>query len=213
MRDGPRERGDRRNEEWVAHGVPPEEMDRLVREQARGRFAICAIVGAGESDAEVRGGFKSLGYRLAATEELMRHPLRRIPKPVAPADVQRVTTPALAERLARAARRRQILPEHLVPDAEVPLRAYVALSDGEIVGWVRSVVVGSSTWCSNMLVTPPFRRRGIGRALVSAALRDDRAAGARQSVLLASHVGAKLYPVLGYITIGTLLLFSPGKRR
>ena len=107
-----------------------------MREQAHGRFAICAIVGAGQCKKALRDGFKSLGNRLVATEELMIHPLRRIPRIVAPVDVQRVTTPTLAEQLAQTARQRQILPEHLGADAAPPLRAYVALSDDQIVGWV-----------------------------------------------------------------------------
>ena len=63
-----------------------------------------------------------------------------------------------------------------------------------------------------MYVVPSFRRRGIGRALLCRMLRDDRDGGAKMAVLLASHTGAKLYPVVGYEQIGTLLLFTPSKR-
>jgi hypothetical protein len=44
-------------------------------------------------------------------------------------------------------------------------------------------------------------------------LRDDRAAGANVNVLLSSHTGALLYPVVGYEHIATLLLFAPRKQR
>ena len=100
--------------------------------------------------------------------------------------------------------------EHLVEDP--PMRTYVAMVDHEIVGWVGSVVVGDATWCSNMLVLPAFRRRGIARAMLCRMLRDDRAAGAKTAVLLATHTGAKLYPVVGYKQIGTLHVFTPKKR-
>ena len=40
-------------------------------------------------------------------------------------------------------------------------------------------------------------------------LQEDRAHGAKQAVLLASHAGAKLYPLLGYEQIATLLIFTP----
>jgi predicted acetyltransferase len=63
-----------------------------------------------------------------------------------------------------------------------------------------------------MYVSPPFRRRGIARSLLCQMLHDDRAGGAQTAVLLASHTGAKLYPVVGYEQIGTLLLFTPKKR-
>lgn len=47
--------------------------------------------------------------------------------------------------------------------------------------------------------------------LLNQMLQDDAAYGARQAVLLASHTGAKLYPVVGYEQIGTLLLYAPEK--
>jgi predicted acetyltransferase len=103
-----------------------------------------------------------------------------------------------------------LLPEHLTPDA--PLRQYVALVDDELVGWVASIVVDAGAWCSNMFVRPEFRRRGIARAMLCRMLADDRRSGAQQAVLLASHAGAKLYPVVGYEQIGELLLFTPKVR-
>ncbi len=101
------------------------------------------------------------------------------------------------------------LAEPLENDA--PFRQYVALDGQEIVGRVRSVDAVEATWCADMYVNAPYRRRGIGRALLCRMLRDDRARGAKCSVLTASHVGALLYPRMGYERIGTLLLFAPRK--
>ena len=210
MRDAPRKRGAYRNEEWVAHGVAPVEIDRIVRENTRGRFAICAICGVDESQEVLRTEFKALGYRLGTTEPLMIHDLSDLPRFDSPAQVERVTTPELATRLARATRSRPMRTEFLAPDS--PLRQYVALINNEIVGWVSSIAVPKATWCSNMYVSPPFRRRGIARAILCQMLRDDRHSGAQMAVLLASHAGAKLYPAVGYRQIGTLLLFTPYKR-
>lgn len=209
MRDAPRKRGDYRCEEWVAYGASPEETDRIARERTRGRFAVCAILGQDEPDIELRASYKRLGYRLGVTEPLMVHPLQEIPEFTAPATVLRVQTPELAERLAKEARSRQVLPRHLGSDTE--LRQYVAEVNGELVGWVRSIVTGSATWCSNMFVKPEFRRRGIARAMLSRMLCDDRDCGAQTAVLLASHTGALLYPVVGYRQIGTLYLYTPRK--
>lgn len=213
VRDAPRASGDYRNEEWIAHGVPPADVDRLARAHARGRFAICAIRAMDEPDEPLRDDYKALGYRLGTTEPLMVHHLQRIPRPAAPVRIERVTTQAMADRLARAARTRQVLPEHLADGSR--LRQYVALDDrNRPVGWVRSIDAGKgATWCSNMFVRPRSRRRGIGRAMLARMLRDDRAAGAKAAVLLASHVGAKLYGAVGYEQIGTLLLFTPAKKR
>ena len=158
----------------------------------------------------MRAGFKALDYRLIGSEPFMIHRLRRIPRVAAPATIRRVRTPNLAARLAKAARSRQIRPEHLGDGA--PQRQYVALIDGAIVGWVGSIAVEDATWCQNMFVQREFRRRGIARAMLCRLLRDDRAAGAKLAVLLASHTGAKLYHTVGYRQIGTLLLFSPRKR-
>jgi GNAT superfamily N-acetyltransferase len=210
MRDAPRKRGDYRSEEWVAYGMAPEDVNRTAREQTRGRFAVCLICSLNEPHAPQTDRYKALGYRLASTEPLMVHSLAQIPRFDSPARVERVLTTDLAQRLAKAAGSRQILPEHL--SAHARLRQYVAWLDGELVGWVRSIVAGDATWCSNMYVRPEFRRRGIARAMLSQMLHDDRAGGAQSAVLLASHTGAKLYPVVGYEQIGTLFLFTPKKR-
>lgn len=207
VRDAPRTRGEYRTEQWIAYGVPPAEVDNLARKNARGRYAVCAMRALDEPLAPLRGGYKDLGYRLGTTEPLMVHPLHEIPEVDAPLEIQRVTLREVADRLNKAARARQILPRHL--DGDETLRQYVALAEGEPVAWVRSITVGDSTWCSNMYVKPEFRRRGIARALLSRMLRDDRDAGARTAVLLATHSGALLYPALGYEMIGTLLLFTP----
>jgi GNAT superfamily N-acetyltransferase len=211
MRDGPRKRAaDYRREEWIAHGVEPAEVDRIARRGTRGRYAICDIRTLAEPDAPLRTGYKALGYRLGTTEPLFVHRLRRIPRLAEPCPVRRVTTPDLAERLAKAAGSRQVLPEHLKVTA--PLRQYVAL-DGDLpIGWVKSIVVGDATWVSTMHVQPDYRRRGIGASLLARMLRDDRAAGATASFLLASHAGALLYPRVGYEQIGELLLFTPKRR-
>ncbi|MBP6508434.1 MAG: GNAT family N-acetyltransferase [Opitutaceae bacterium] len=210
MRDAPRKKpGDYRREEWIACEVAPSEVNRLARAGTRGRYCICALRPVGVDDAELRAAYKALGYRLAAAEPVMVHPLKTIPRAQSPATIRRVLTQDLADALAKVAESRQILPEHLVQAA--PLRQYVALIDGEIVGWVRSIVGEAGNWCSNMFVRPKHRRKGIGAALLAQMLRDDRSHGAACGVLTASHTGAKLYVTAGYRQVGTLLLFNPKK--
>ena len=62
------------------------------------------------------------------------------------------------------------------------------------------------------LSCPPSAAVGLPGPCVYRMLRDDRAASAKTAVLLASHTGARLYPVVGYKQIGTLLVFTPKKR-
>jgi len=150
-----------------------------------------------------------LRYRLLGTEPFFVHDLQAIPEFASPADIVCVTTLQEAEMLAKVAGRRQILPEHL--GKHELIRQYAALMDGKMVGWVKSIVVGEtggSTWCANMYVLPKHRRCGIGRALMARMLADDRAHDAKAAVLLASHAGAKLYPVVGYQRIGMLYVFT-----
>ncbi|MBI5830992.1 MAG: GNAT family N-acetyltransferase [Armatimonadetes bacterium] len=209
--DAERTRGDYRREEFVAVGDDPAEVDALAKATTRGRYAICAVHPGLTPITNLRDAYKALGYRLGATEPLMVHGLADLPTPPTPDGVTltKVTTPDLAQRLAHAtgesARRR---PAYLEPDS--PERQWVALAGEEPVGWLTSTLVPSGhTWCGNMYVPPQHRRRGIARAPLATMLADDRERGARGAVLLASHTGALLYPVVGYEQTGTLLAFTP----
>lgn len=219
MRDGPRRDPRKyRREEWTATAVDPADLHRLATGHSRSRFALCPVRAMVDDQQELRRAYKALGYRFGGVEAMMVHRLRGIPRPRPPGEIAvvQVTTPELADRLHAATRRRQLLPEHLGPGS--PLRQYAALDGDAVVGWVQSITVrretpegGSEdlTWCSNMYVLPEHRRRGIARALMSRMLADDRRHGAVAAVLLASTVGAHLYPVVGYDQIGELLIFTP----
>jgi GNAT superfamily N-acetyltransferase len=208
MRDAPRKNPrNYRKEEWIAHGVDPTEADSIARQHARGRFFLCAMIAEGEPEQPTRTAYKALGYRLLATEGFFVQPMKRIPRPPSPVSIERVRTPDLAAQLGRITRTRPIASNLLGDDA--PFRQYVALDGADIVGRVRSVDAAGATWCADMYVQPSHRRRGIGQALLSKMLRDDRARGSKCSVLTASHTGALLYPRVGYERIGTLFMFAP----
>lgn len=209
MRDGPG-RKEPRTQEWVGCQVPPAEILAAVRSFPPARHAICVIRAEDELDRQIRADFRGAGYRLLATEGFFVHDLVEMPEE-GPTDVRRVSDQELADRLAKAARRRQILPEHIGRE-DAPVRQYVALDGDEIVGWVKSVSVCGATWCSNLYVQPSHRRKGVGGDLIGRMLEDDRAHGSRASVLLASHAGAMLYPGIGYRRIGELYVYVPAKR-
>lgn len=212
MRDAPRKNPrDYRKEEWIAHGLDAREVDAIARRHARGRFFVCAMLGEGAPDGPTRSAYKSLGYRLLATEGFFVQRLTRIPKPRSPAAIERVRTPEMAARLGKATRTRPMADGFL--EADAPFRQYVALDGEDIVGRVRSVDAVGATWCADMYVSPSHRRRGIGRALLGRMLRDDRARGSKCSVLTASHAGALLYPLVGYERIGTLFMFAPRRAK
>jgi GNAT superfamily N-acetyltransferase len=210
MRDAPRKNPrEYRKEEWIAHDVAPIEVDAIARRRTRGRFFVCAMIGEGEADEGTRTAYKALGYRLLATEGFFVQRLERIPRPPSQVSIERVRTSDLAERLGKITRTRPISSDLLGYNA--PFRQYVALDGEDIVGRVRSVDAAGATWCADMYVNPSHRRRGIGQALLSRMLRNDRARGSKCSVLTASHTGAFLYPRVGYERIGTLLMFAPRK--
>ena len=211
MRDAERRNPrDYRSEEWVVHDVAPEAADAIVRQHARSSFALSVMVADEEPDAPMRAAYKALGYRLLRTEGFFLQRLRRIPDPPAVVSIERVRTAERAAQLGKITRKRPMTDDQLGDNA--PLRQYVALDGDAIVGRVQSLDAVGSTWCSNMFVEPSHRRRGIGQALLSKMLRDDRARGSRCSVLAATHDGALLYPRMGYERIGTLLIFGPKKQ-
>jgi GNAT superfamily N-acetyltransferase len=207
MRDAPRKNPrDYRKEEWIAHGTDAREVDAIARRHTRGWFFVSVMIREGEPDESTRIAYKSLGYRLLATEGFFVQRLLRIPKSQTPVSIEWVRTPDLAARLGKVTRTRPIASDLL---KVAPFRQYVALDGEDIVGRVRSVDAAGASWCADMYVSPSHRRRVIGRALLIRMLRDDRARGSKCSVLTASHTGALLYPRAGYERIGTLFMFVP----
>ena len=149
-----------------------------------------------------------MGYRLGHTEPFFFNPLNNLPALEREYPIVRVEDQALADKLNKAAGRKQILPAHIT-DPKPSIRQYVARDGEALIGWVKSITVGNSTWCSNLYVNPAYRRRGIGKALMAKMLSDDKALKFRSNVLLASHTGAKLYRTLGYEQIGELFIYTP----
>ncbi|RUU90484.1 N-acetyltransferase [Mesorhizobium sp. M7A.F.Ca.MR.176.00.0.0] len=212
MRDAERKNPrDYRGEEWVVHDVAAQEADAIVRQHARPGFAISVMIAHEDPDGPTRTAYKALGYRLLRTEGFFVHRLRRIPSPPAVASIERVQAAERAAQLGKIIRR-QPIPDDLLGDS-APFRQYVAVDGADIVGRVCSLDALGATWCSSMYVEPSHRRRGIGQALMSRMLHDDRARGSRYSALAATHAGALLYPRMGYERIGTLLIFASRSRK
>lgn len=208
MRDAPRRNSEYRTEQWLVVDVSPADAHAVIVAHRRARYGICAFRSLDVPMEPIKLGFKELGYRFLGAELLFWHDLSTIPPLDPPLPIVRVTTADQAERLKRSAGRTQIRVSDL---EETPprIRQYMAMDGDTPVGWVRSIVAADSGWCSNMYVRPEYRRRGLGRALMSQMLQDDKTAGLASAVLLASHAGALLYPGLGYAAIGQLMSFMP----
>lgn len=147
--------------------------------------------------------FRAAGYRRRAIEPFFVADPSLAPRFDGP--VVRVRDPELAERTRLANRgRRQLLPGDLETDDAIT-RLYAAMGGRDVVGWVSSIRVGRlGSYVANLFVVPSARRRGLGRALMSAVLVDDARLGITASVLGASNDGTRLYPNVGYRQIATL---------
>ena len=62
-----------------------------------------------------------------------------------------------------------------------------------------------------MFVKAELRRRGIAKVFMCKMLRDDRKYASQLAVLTTNHARAILYPVVGYSTLETLLVYTPKK--
>ena len=82
----------------------------------------------------------------------------------------------------------------------------VAVSDGEVVGTCRLLLVGSTAQFSRLAVSQAARRRGIASALLEEAERETLAAGGRRLVLHAQTYARELYDRAGYRTRGRVFI-------
>lgn len=210
MRDPPGAKYERKKE-LVVHGLSPEDAVSRIREADVGWHFVCHVHEPDGPFQELRAGYKEQGYRALATEWMFVHDLAHLPIPASTPLPRRVRSTEEAEFVRQAAGRKQILPVELSTDP-APLRLYAVLEGQEAKGWVRSVPVGDDAWVSNLYVLEPERGKGYGFSLMAAMLQDDKAHGIRNSVLLASSDGARLYPHLGYRMVGVLQMFCPTRR-
>jgi GNAT superfamily N-acetyltransferase len=208
---------DYRSEEWVclARDVVDTVEQAQVTARTPGRWAVSVVLPEGDDDGPLRSTMRARGHRLMTTESMMVRPLagRGSAVPPAgncPAAIVKITTPDQGEELRVATRRRPFLPEWI--EGERPfLRQFLAHIGDELVGWVGSMRHGDIGSVTNLYVVAAHRRRGVGTALMTRLLTDDKHNGIRASTLLASHSGAMLYPRVGYSRISTLFLYG-GKR-
>jgi hypothetical protein len=200
-----------RTPEVVAYGAEAPAVLEALRSEGLERYTLCVLLDGPDGMQETIALYKSHGHRYHGREPLFAlHIGERTRFEAVP--IRRVVTAEDAALVAKEARSRQILPEHLVEGDSV-CRLYAAFEATAPIGWVRSIRTHPDcTWVSNMFVVPDHRRKGIGRALLTGMLDDDARFGVEWSVLLASSAGAQLYPHLGYREQGILLIFTPSRK-
>lgn len=198
MEDAPR-RNPRRIE-VVGVEVPPEEVVETLNQAGIGRHFYCDVSASPENRFRRRDQFKAAGYRANTTEWVYAHRLAEIPVHRSRPAVCLARTEEDFDRVPQ--RSTQKRPWYGVG------RQYTVSHPTRPVGFVRSVPVGEDAWVSDLFVHQEYRRQGYGSALMYRLLRDDLADGVRNSVLLASLSGSKLYPHLGYELLGVLQAFG-----
>jgi GNAT superfamily N-acetyltransferase len=82
-----------------------------------------------------------------------------------------------------------------------PLRHYVASLEGTVAGMASAFFTGDAIVLAAAAVVPASRRRGVGRALALARLREARDEGCALALLSPSPDGSELYETLGFDSV------------
>ena len=90
-------------------------------------------------------------------------------------------------------------------------RAFVATTDGEIVGTGIATLNGTAAWIGTIWVDPAFRGAGLGMALTQTTVDAAEAEGCRTLLLVATDAGRRLYEKIGFEVHTTYrILEAPG---
>lgn len=84
---------------------------------------------------------------------------------------------------------------------------YVALVEGSVVGYAAASREGDLVHILSIAVLPPFRRKGIGRALLRRILEEGRAMGLNGAILevgVENEAAKALYRSLGFAECGRI---------
>ena len=87
-------------------------------------------------------------------------------------------------------------------------RVFLVRSEGKAVGTALGVAEGQILGVFNVATVPEVRRRGVGRAVMLATMRDGAARGATLAVLQSSDMGHAVYERLGFEDFGTYDVWS-----
>jgi GNAT superfamily N-acetyltransferase len=91
---------------------------------------------------------------------------------------------------------------------DVAQRVFLVRAGGRAVGTALGVAEGPILGIFNVATVPDARRRGVGRAVTLATLRDGAARGCRLAVLQSTEMGHAVYERLGFRDFGSYELWS-----
>lgn len=202
LRDDPPKKRDPRMTEIFAHGFSPEEAIERVQQINPGRHFLCVIYPPEENLQTLRKAYRALGYRALRTEWLFTRNLEDpIPEFTCDIPIRLMTSAEEFDAIPwDAPQRMRFYPRH-----------YVLGDDQQTSGWVHSIERGDRAWVHHLYVREAQRNKGCGKALMSRLLKDDRECGIKESVLVASTDGARIYPQLGYVLRAEIQVLAPIK--
>lgn len=196
--------------EFFAHGCDPAEaLAAVAASRPPARHYLTVL----EDRPGLREPLERGGLRLDDTETLMALDLAAAELPAAGEEAARISgAEAAAWHNANDPQGlRWVLPDNL---ADPRMVHYGLARGGQLLARGRNLHLdGEHSYVSRVYTAASHRGQGLGRALMARLLADDRARGARWSVLTASGMGERLYARLGYRALGTILIFEAAGQR
>ena len=212
VRDAPGRKRPPRLQSIIITDVPADEAIKTIRSYEPTHWILCFINGMDANHESIKESYKAFGYRLN-----IRFPVfvRKITSqaPAAKVLAHRIRNLRTIDEISRL-RRRKFLPPEAWQGDDPLMRVYSVVQDDQVIGWVESIrATKTSNWVSDMFVVPSHRGKGIGTSLLQSMLLDDHRHGVKNSALLSSSEGVKLYERAGYKQIGLMQIFAPNKKR
>jgi GNAT superfamily N-acetyltransferase len=191
--------------EFFAYGCDPAEaLAAVAASQPPPRHYLTVL----EDRPGLRDTIERGGFRLDDTETLMAFDLATAPLPAPEWEVSVLRRAEEAEwhNANDPQGTRWALPDNL---ADQRMAHYAIVRDGRLLARGRNFHLDAAhSYVSRVYTAGTHRGQGLAWALMARLLADDRASGARWSVLTASRMGEPLYARLGYRALGTILIFK-----
>ncbi len=91
---------------------------------------------------------------------------------------------------------------------EQAVRLYAVTESGQVVAWMRVVMLENLAWFDDVFTMPEFRGQGIGSSMLDFVSHDTVLSGAQHIVFFVSKENLEFYAKKGYRVIATKLRFA-----
>jgi predicted GNAT family acetyltransferase len=195
------------HEFMVPDGSAPDEVLNLIRQTGQPSHALTVFTTQRQ---QTHDAYTAHGYRPQHPEYLMACDLTETSFVPDEKISVRLIESEQDRRWFNLQREREIIPPQALSDRL--MNYYFVELDGQLVcegRWI--LTAGQYALIDSVYTTQTYRRRGLGQALMLKMLSDAFQRGAKQSVLVASGDGHKLYSTLGYTVLADILIFEASR--